>query len=138
MSAKDRIHDAVKAALEKDGWMITDDPLYFRFGGVEVFIDLAAESLLAAEKDGERIAVEIKSFLGASAISDFHKAVGQFINYRAVLSRKEPERTLYLAVPEEAYDDFFQLAFTQIIVQDYQLKLIVCDVENEVIVRWNR
>lgn len=53
MSAKERFHDAVKAALQKDGWIITDDPLYFRFGGVEVYIDLAAERLIAAEKDGE-------------------------------------------------------------------------------------
>lgn len=138
MSAKDRFHDAVKAALQKDGWIITDDPLYFRFGGVEVYIALAAERLIAAEKDGEKIAVEVKSFLGASTISDFHTALGQFINYRTVLNRKEPERTLYLAVPQEAYDEFFQLEFTQIIVQDYQLKLIVYNIESEAIVRWHK
>lgn len=136
MAAKDRFHNAVKAALQKEGWKITDDPLYFRFGGVEVYIDLAAERLIAAEKNGEKIAVEIKSFLGASAISDFHKAVGQFINYRAVLKRKDPERILYLAVPQEAYDEFFELEFTQIIVQDYQLKLIVYKIKEEVIARW--
>lgn len=137
MSAKDRFHNAVKAALQKDRWIITDDPLFFRFGGVEVYIDLAAEKLIIAEKEGEKIAVEVKSFLGASAISEFHKALGQFINYRAVLKRKEPERILYLAVPQEAYDEFFQLEFTQMIVQDYQLKLIVYDIEEEVIVKWH-
>ena len=76
MSAKDKFHNAVKAALHKDGWIITDDPLFFRFGGVEVYIDLAAEKLFLAEKEGEKIAVEVKSFLGTSAISDFHKALG--------------------------------------------------------------
>ncbi|GCL41741.1 fdxN element excision controlling factor protein XisH [Dolichospermum planctonicum] len=29
MSAKDFFHNAVRLALEKDGWLITDDPLLF-------------------------------------------------------------------------------------------------------------
>jgi hypothetical protein len=46
-------------------------------------IDLAAEKLIAAEREGEKIAVEVKSFLErSSAISEFHTALGQFINYR--------------------------------------------------------
>jgi hypothetical protein len=28
MSAKDKFHDIVRLALEKDGWNITNDPLY--------------------------------------------------------------------------------------------------------------
>jgi XisH protein len=137
MSAKDRFHDAVKTALQKQGWIITHDPLYFRFGGIDVYVDLAAERLIAAEKNGEKIAVEVKSFLSASAISDFHLALGQFINYRAVLQKKDPERALYLAVPQITYDSFFQLEFTQMMVQDNQLKLIVYDFEEEVIVKWH-
>ncbi|WP_340627206.1 element excision factor XisH family protein [Nodosilinea nodulosa] len=39
MAAKDLVHDAVKRALEKDGWTITDDPLFLRFGGLEMYID---------------------------------------------------------------------------------------------------
>ena len=56
MSARDRFHDAVKIALQKDGWTITADPLFFRFGGVDVYIDLAAERIIAAERNGEAIA----------------------------------------------------------------------------------
>jgi len=63
MSAKDVFHNAVKNALQKEGWLITDDPLFIRFGGINIYIDLGAEKVIAAEKDGQKIAVEIKSFL---------------------------------------------------------------------------
>ena len=135
--AKDRFHYAVRTALEKDGWIITDDPLSFRFGGVDVHIDLAAERFLAAEKDGQKIAVEIKSFLGASVISEFHTALGQFMNYRSILRRKEPQRSLYLAVPKDIYEEFFQRQFTQVVIEDYQLDFVVYDIDNEVISLWN-
>ncbi|MFN6514999.1 MAG: element excision factor XisH family protein [Nostoc sp. CreGUA01] len=75
-------------------------------------IDLGAERLLAAERGGEKIAVEVKSFLAsASAISEFHTPLGQFINYWAALRREEPDRVLYLAVPDLIYNSFFQLDF---------------------------
>jgi hypothetical protein len=136
MSARDRFHDAVVKALKKDKWQITNDPLTFRFGGVDVYIDLAAEQIIAAERGIDKIAVEIKSFLAPSAISEFHTALGQLMNYRSVLRRKEPERVLYLAVPAETYEVFFQLEFTRAVVEDYQLKLIVYSVEMEEIVLW--
>jgi hypothetical protein len=68
-------------------------------GGVEMYVDLGAEKIIAAEKDGQKIAVEIKSFIGPSNISEFHTAIGQFINYRVALEEQYPDRTLYLAVP---------------------------------------
>ena len=118
LPAKDVFHEVVKKALQKDGWQITHDPLSFRVGGVNMSIDLAAEKLIAAEREGEKIAVEIKSFLEkSSAISEFDTALGQFINYRAALRRREPERILYLAVPVTTYNTFFQLDFPQEMVQ---------------------
>ncbi|MBC1198383.1 fatty-acid oxidation protein subunit alpha, partial [Microcystis aeruginosa BLCCF158] len=77
MSAKDRFHGAVRKGLEKEGWLITDDPLRIEVGDVEMYVDLGAEQLIAAEKDNEKIAVEIKSFIGKSSISEFHTAIGQ-------------------------------------------------------------
>jgi hypothetical protein len=134
--AKDIFHDAVRNALIKDGWTITHDPLYIRSGGAEFHIDLGAERLLAAEKDGEKIAVEIKSFLGVSAISEFHTALGQYLDYLLALEEEHPERTLYLAIPIDTYATFFSLQFIQRAVQRYQLKLLVYDEEDEVIVSW--
>ncbi|MBP5974343.1 XisH family protein [Brasilonema sp. CT11] len=136
MSAKDKFHDVVKLGLQKDGWTITDDPLRIEWGLVELYIDLGAEKIIAAEKEGYKIAVEVKSFLGQSTISEFHTALGQFINYRLALSQEQPERILYLAVPSDTYETFFKLPFPQTIIQQYQLRLLIYDIENEVIVRW--
>jgi predicted RecB family endonuclease len=58
--ARDLFHNIVKSALEKDGWLVTDAPLNIRCGGVDIQIDLVAEFLLAAEKSGEKIAVETR------------------------------------------------------------------------------
>lgn len=138
MAAKDAFHKAVKSGLQKDGWQITHDPLYINFAEVELYIDLGAERLIAAEKEGKRIAVEIKSFLSPSAMSEFHTALGQFLNYRFALRAEEPERVLYLAVPREIYDTFFIRQFVQLIIQEYQLKLMVYDPVDEVIIKWQR
>lgn len=92
--------------------------------------------LVGASKDGRKIAVEVKSFVGTSSINEFHVAVGQYVNYRLVLSRSEPDRILYLAVPEYMYDSFFKTDFGQIAIQTHQLKLLVFDEEKEVITRW--
>jgi hypothetical protein len=134
--AKDLFHEVVKTALIKDGWQITDDPLFLKVGGVDFFIDLGAEKLLAAERDDEKIAVEIKSFINTSTIADFHLAIGQFINYRTALKLKNPDRKLFLAIPDNAYDSFFQKEFPRLIIQEYQLELFVYDIENEVILQW--
>jgi hypothetical protein len=107
MPAYDTFHDAVKNALIKDGWTITNDPLVIEFGLLNVYIDLGAERLIAAERGNERIAVEIKSFMGPSLLTDFHLAMGQFLNYRNALGTKDPERPLYLAMPLPIYEEFF-------------------------------
>jgi len=136
VSAKDTFHEAVKQALQKEHWVITDDPLRFKFGNVNFQVDLGAERLVAAERAGEKIAIEIKSFLNPSAITDFYSALGQFLSYRLALAVTEKERVLYLAVPLDAYQTFFQFEFTQTAVKQYQVLLIVYDPANEVIVQW--
>jgi hypothetical protein len=90
----------------------------------------------SSSRKGNKIAVEIKSFLGPSVISDFHVALGQFLNYRLALETQEPDRELYLAVPGETYTTFFHLLFAQLAIQRYQLMLIVYDVEREEIIQW--
>jgi hypothetical protein len=137
MPARDKFHQAVKVGLQHEKWVITADPLYLEYGGVDMYVDLAADKIIAAEKENRKIAVEIKSFSAPSLISEFHKALGQFINYRTALEVKEPERCLYLAVPEDTYREFFVLPFIQLITKQQQLKLLVYDIEQEVIVEWH-
>jgi hypothetical protein len=133
---KDLYHAQVKTALQKDGWEITHDPYELRIGGVEMYIDLAAEQVIAAQKGNVKIAVEIKSFISPSTISDFHLAHGQFLDYRYALEDEEPERILYLAVPNRVYQTFFTLKFIQRVIQRSQLKLLIYDSQQEVIVQW--
>lgn len=88
--ARDRFHYVVRTALEKEGWNITADPYEINVDDVDFEIDLAAEQLLGAERDGQKIAVEIKSFISTSNVSDFHTALGQFLNCRDALDKIDP------------------------------------------------
>lgn len=134
--AKDRFHDVVRTALEKEGWKITSDPYEISVDDVDFEIDLAAEQLLAAEREGRKIAVEIKSFMSPSNVSEFHTALGQFLNYRDALAKVEPDRQLYLAVRKPIYQTFFQRRFIASAVDRYQLQLLIYDVQQEVITQW--
>jgi len=134
--AKDRFHDVVKTALEKEGWRITGDPYEINVDDVDFEIDLAAEELLAAEREGRKIAVEVKSFISPSNVSEFHTALGQFLNYRDALNQVEPDRQLYLAVREPVYTSFFRRRFIVAAVERYQLRLVIYDVQQEVITQW--
>ncbi|HAT12345.1 MAG TPA: fatty-acid oxidation protein subunit alpha [Microcoleaceae bacterium UBA11344] len=137
MSARDVFHESVKSALLKDNWVITHDPLKLKFSKDDrLRIDLGAEQLLVAERGLQKIAVEVKSFLSESAMFDFHLALGQFLNYRLALRSLEPDRSLYLAVPIAAYNSFFSRALPQAAIAEYDLKLLVYDPTNEVIVEW--
>ena len=136
MAAKDRFHAVVRIALEQEQWQITDDPLRLEVGGTKFEIDLGAQQLLAAERDQEKIAVEIKTFLSDSPLTDYHAALGQFLNYRLALEISDPTRILYLAVPVVAYETFFKREFAQISLERYQIKQIIYDPIQEVIVQW--
>lgn len=135
--ARDAFYQQVKNALIKDGWKITGDPLTIPISEtIKVQIDLAADNAIAAERDNDKIAVEIKSFISGSDISEFHAALGQYLNYCQALEFNQPDRIVYLAVPDETYKDFFQLPFVQIAVQRHQVKLIVYEPTKEEIIQW--
>lgn len=65
----------------KEGWTITHNPYFIKLGKKSAEIDLGAERILFAEKGIDKIAVEIKSFIGTSTISEFYGAHGQFDLY---------------------------------------------------------
>ncbi|MEG4837292.1 XisH family protein [Microcoleus sp. B9-D4] len=135
--AKDIFHNTVKIALQKDGWKITHDPYQLRYGVADVYIDLAAEEAIAAEKEGRKIAVEVKSLAGGSTISEFHTALGQFLNYRiAIEVSSEPERVLYLAVPTDTYQMFLRFEPAKTVIERYEIRLIVYNPTREAIDQW--
>ena len=136
MPARDVYHDAVKAALIKDGWTITHDPYTMAFGQRAVFVDLGAERVLAAEKGHEKIAVEIKVFQGASDIRDLEIALGQYVFYRSLLTRFEPGRRLFLAVPESVFVSTLDEPIARPVLEDLSVSLIAFDPQEEEIVVW--
>ena len=136
MPAKDLYHDNAKNALVADGWKITQDPLRLRIGKKDLFVDLGAERLLAAEKDAEKIAIEVKSFVGSSNVRDLENALGQFVLYQNALSVIEPARTLYLAIREVTYLEIFEEELGKMLLQRNVLKLFAFDSSQEIITRW--
>jgi XisH protein len=136
MPAKDLYHDAIKNALIKDGWLIIADPYIIKYEDAELYADLAAEKPIAAERQGQKIVVEIKSFLGKSQMYDFHNALGQYIVYRNLIQVSEPEYNLYLAIDDIVYLNFFQRPSVQLITRQNNLQLIVVDTQQEQIVQW--
>ena len=134
--ARDKYHAQVRIALEKEGWTITHDPYFIRLGKRKGFIDLGAE-MIGAEKDSEKIAVEIKSFSGVSDVDEFEDALGQFLLYKLALTKKEPNRHLFLAMPVDFYNDLFvEDAFFKEVLKTYQVHVIVYDYKNIIIDQW--
>jgi hypothetical protein len=136
MPAKDIYHASVRNALLKEGWTITHDPYTITVGQKDVFVDLGAERLLAAEKDQERIAIEIKSFRGSSDIRDFEMAIGQYVFYRSLLQRFEPGRKIFLAVPYSVFVNTFQEPIARPVLTDQAIAVIAFDPQQEIIVQW--
>jgi hypothetical protein len=134
--ARDVFHENVKEALKKEGWTITSDPLSFKIGNMQVQIDLGAERLIAAERGTDKIAIEIKTFGNLSFITSLYEAVGKYIIYRNVLALKEPDRVLYLAVPETIYTRFFEEQVIQKTMREEKFKLVIYNQTNQIITEW--
>ncbi|MEP6924013.1 MAG: element excision factor XisH family protein [Pyrinomonadaceae bacterium] len=136
MARLDLIHNSVKTALIKDGWIITADPFRIEYEEVKLYADLAAERPFAAKRGNIQIVVEVKSFAGKSNIHEFEQALGQYNLYRGFLSVIEPERKLFLAVSEEIFNEFFGLTAIKLIVKQQNLLLFAVNIEEETIVKW--
>ena len=136
MPAKDLYHDTVKTALIKDGWTITDDPLTLAIGERDLYVDLGAEKLLIADRGSQKIAVEVKSFIGSSPVKDLENALGQYILYEDIIAEEYPERILYLAIREEVYLTFFSEPIVQIPFKKRHIKVLIFDETQEVIIQW--
>jgi hypothetical protein len=134
--AKDLYHEAVRNALTNDGWLITADPYVIKYADAKLYADLAAEKPIAAERQGQKIVVEIKSFIGKSPMNDFHNALGQYIVYRNFIQLTEPEYKLYLAIDNTIYTEFFGRQSIQVVTQQNQLLLIIVDINQETILQW--
>ncbi|MFN0035521.1 MAG: element excision factor XisH family protein [Saprospiraceae bacterium] len=136
--ARDKYHYIVREALEKDGWVITHDPYRFRYlTSKDQEIDLGAErGIIGAERGVDKIAVEIKSFLADSPLQDLYKAVGQYLLYLDGLEQLEPNRSLYLAMPDVVLESEFNQELLLKFLFKHNIKLIVFNIEAAKIEKW--
>ncbi len=98
---------------------------------------MGAEEILGAENElGQQIAVEIKSFISPSHVTEFHKAMGQYDNYRLALAELAQERRVLLAIHVKIWNSFFQRPFIQKVIQVKAISFIIFDSETETIEQW--
>ena len=77
------------------------------------------------------------SFLRDSRIADLEQALGQYTLYSDILKRTDPERELYLALPQSAFSELFEGdRFAQILLDNNRLKLLVFNLHTMEIVQW--
>ncbi len=134
--ARDIIHNQVKNALIKDGWIITADPFQLEYQEFRLFVDLLAEQPFTAQKENQNIAVEIKSFVGQSFVYSLQQAIGQFTMYHKFLKKMMPEYQLFMAINEIIYYRYFEQNAVQLLMQELPLALIVVNIQREEIVKW--
>ena len=146
MPPRDSIHNIVKQAIVKDGWHITDDPYVISYGERFLFVDLGATEsfsldridgrFIGAEYQNSRIAIEIKEFRGPSRIANLEQAIGQYIIYQLLLKQVDPERQVYLAIPDTIYYDLFSEPIGELVIAEIPLKLVIIDLKKTEVKQW--
>ena len=134
--ARDIYHNTVRDALIADGWTITHDPLPLSFGGHNMYVDMGAERMMAAERGNRRIAVKVKSFVGDSEVDDLGLALGQYVLYGGQMQKEDAERTLYLGVSRKAFESLFQQPLGRFTIEEFHVKMLVFDPDERTIHRW--
>ena len=136
MPRKDQIHEAVRNALIKDGWTITDDPYRIEYEEADVYADLRIEKGRSGDRTLTVLVIEIKEFASISPMHRLEQALGQYQVYRSYLRQIAPDEQLYLAIDKASFDPLFSRKSFQRIVEDYRLALLVVDVPTEEISQW--
>jgi len=110
MAAKDTYHEHVKEALFKDGWDYQDSNISYKVPGILIYPDFKAEKRIIEAVNQERkikILIDVKSFTGPSFIDNLKDMQGTHNIYSYVLTQKDKDRKLWLAIPEHVYQLFF-------------------------------
>jgi hypothetical protein len=136
MPRKDLIHEAVKNALVKDGWTITDDPFRIVYEDTDVYADLRIAKVADDTTLRRALVIEIKGFTGDSPLHSLENALGQYELYRIYLKNIAPEDKLYLAISATVYEEQFTRPAFAVIIEEKRLPLLVVDTAREEVVQW--
>jgi len=132
LPAKDRYHDTLKKALIKDQWLVTDEQVKLKVGDRRLWIDLEAEH----RTERTLILVEVKEMVSASPVDDLADSVGQYLMYRVALENKSIEIPLYMAVSTTTFRGILSEEIGQLMIERFQISLIIFDPDSEVITEW--
>lgn len=132
MPAKDRYHDRLKNALVKDQWKIIDEQVKLKIGDRRLWIDLEAEHRV----ERTLILVEVKEMVSSSQVDDLANSVGQYLMYRVALENKNIQIPLYMAVSITTFRGILSEDIGQLMIQHFNISLIIFDPEHEVITEW--
>ena len=69
-------------------------------------------------------------------MAELEQAIGQYVLYQILLAEVEPDRTLYLAITTQTYNELFQEPIGQLVLKALPLKLIVVDIPSQEITQW--
>lgn len=139
MPKKDIFHETVKTALLKDGWVITNDPLFVPTeGGVNFFIDLGIEKIIGAQKNGEHIAIEIKSFDENTPAYSFYEILGQFLIYEIALQEQLKPWQLFVALSSLGFKRLDEAPIFNRAIIKFNLNFVIFDPIDKIIIEWRR
>lgn len=135
MPAIDNCEPQVINALQKVGWIVTQQPFAIRINPKElVYADL---HLSHNQLDYAIIVVEVKCFSdNRSHLDQFYHAVGQYLIYRQILNLKPMKVDLYLSVPSTIYQTFFKRISVQAVIDEIAMKMVIIDLEREEVIEW--
>ncbi len=135
MPAFDVCHDQIVSALQKEGWQVDHRQMQLKLGERAIFIDVRATRSVNGSSQ-QILLVEIKCFADRdSTTRELYTAIGQYVIYRAMLYERKIATPLYLAVPDDVYRDIFDTT-VQRAITDTQIKLVIVNLESEVITVW--
>lgn len=128
--ADDLVLPNLQESLIKDGWTLRAKAPTIRTKGKYYLTDVAAE------KEGQKIIVEVKSWLSTSFNPDWFGAFGQYLTYQEVILAERLNYKLYLAVPENIYNQHFINPFIQSMVTKYSMNLLIFDLNTNTVAAW--
>lgn len=133
MPAKDKYHDTVIRALQKDDWIIEQEQIRLSIEDRYIFLDFQAR-----KADISRIIiVEVKGFENIRSYASYLADVlGQYFLYRQTMNYLNIDYPLYLAVPHRAYETLLQEEMSKTVVQAMHIPILTFDPEEEVILSW--
>jgi XisH protein len=135
MPRLDQCHEQVVRALEKEGWTVAKKQLKLYAEDRQIFIDIRANRGINGTRQ-QILLVEVKCFPDRdSTTQELYTALGQYIIYRAVLAELNTPSQLYLSIPESVFTDIFDPTAKRA-VKDNQIKIVVVNLEREIVVQW--